>query len=427
MINCAQKLLKQANTALQEYASAHSGASFWEQLESLGGLSLQTLSLERDAEFFAEINSVLNVVTTIIVHPHIVNQRESIIIRAEQAHGLTPDMFLDTVHDQQLWKDKRGVMTPQEVYYYQNVDDLCNYENRFVVHLLDKIGAQIADYNRFYDYMLRKAAKDRSLVEEGSRLEALVVRLETLSKKLRRIKNTFFYRVVSQSNTNFTRVEATNVLKHNRAYSLCFRFYVRNITYTDEQAQAEDLTNYCYTRLLLALKQSDFAPVGKASEEMGIVRHVRLQNAQFAVQVERFPQPDGLLVTVRNKALSPAAASRNLLLMDGTVDFAVVAQQLPNLPADVAVDAIGLWDLATVDGGVNMQNVGGATETELLVRYVSAKTRMLPASRTIYEKHCPVCGGRDLAAGEEQLHCSSCGCTYSFVGDSLWLSKTSSL
>lgn len=426
MIYFAQKLLQKNVLALREYASGHAdAASFWRDIRGLELEGLQQLGLNKDGAFFAEIDSVLNVITTIIIHPHIVNERETVIIRAEQAYGLTPDMFIDTVHDQKLWKDKRGVMTPQEVYYRQNCDELNNYENRFIVHLLDKIGTQIGEYQAFYDYMLRKSAQDSSLVEVGSQMEALVVKLERVAKKLRRIKNTFFYREVSKANTSFVRVEATNVLKHNRAYNQCFRFYMRNITYGEEKAQAVDLANYYFTRLISAFEICGFTHAGGAEpvpcQNGSIVHPVHLQSADFTADVSPAPQFDGIWVDISHRACGNII-SHNLLLLDGTVGFDGVRRLLPSLPKDAAVDAVSVWDLAAVEpNGVKVINLGSPDETQLLVEYIKDKTRLYTASKAIYQTHCPVCGGRDVTAGGDVIRCNACRSAYCFAGDKLWL------
>ncbi len=425
MIHCAEKLLKATHAAIGEYASAHGDdVSFWRDIGSLEQLSLQELSLKNDAEFFTEINSVLNVITTIIVHPHIVNERETIILRAEQAHGLTPEMFLDTVHDQRLWKDKRGVMTPAEVYYFQNIDRLTNYENRFIAHLLDRIGEQLNDYGKFYDLLLGNLSRDDALTADGSELERLVLRLETLSKKVRRIKNTFFYREVSKANTAFTHVEATNVLKHNRLYNHCFRFYVRYVTYGDEQVRALDLGVYFFTRMLIALQRCGFQLASRGAQRadrpMGAMF---FDSPDFVLKLKAAPRFGGMLLTIKSKE-NRDLRSRNLLLFDGTADFGTVRRNLADYPKDeTSVEAVNLWDLAYAEGDVLPQNTAKTTEAGLMERYLGNKVRTLAASRNLYENRCPVCGGKEISEQDGRRTCDRCGSVWCFLQDKIWFIK----
>lgn len=446
MIQCEEKLLKSIIGNIKEYALQHSDdVSFYRDIGDLSRLSLQRISLQNDNVFFDNINAVLNVITTIIKHPHIVNARETIILRAEQAHGLTPEMFLDTVHDQRLWKDKRGVMTPAEVYYFQNIDELKNYENRFVVHLLDIISSQVNDYLKFYDFILGKLSSGSTLTQDNSTLEKQYNRLESLAKKVRRIKDTYFYKEVSKSNTHFTRIETTNVLKHNRSYAFCYRFYVENVTYGDEQARASDMAVYYFTRLLLALKSHNFELVPnaqqvavtatvaseqatrrRASREKPIIRPMTFENDDFILWLESANKLGGMFITLEPKALGEQGRAKNLLVFDSSLDFEEVQKKLDayHKSGATAIDAINLWDAAYVEDNVRPLNLGRMTESALLRRYIKDKTRMLKASRSIYEKHCPACGARDVTSeGEHYYICRNCGTHYTFVGDSIWFTK----
>ena len=423
MIHCAEKLLKATHTAIGEYASAHGDdASFWRDIGMLEGLSLQELSLKNDADFFQEINSVLNVITTIIIHPHIDNERETIILRSEQAHGLTPEMFLDTVHDQRLWKDKRGEMTPAEVYYFQNVDRLPNYENRFIVHLIDQIVGQLNDYTKFYDYLLKTLSRDDDLTLDGSELETLIGRLETLSKKARRIKRTYFYREVSKNGAALSHVEATNVLKHNRLYNYCFRFYVRYVTYGDEQARADDLCAYFFTRMLLALQRAGYSLLSEGNET-GAVRTMTFGSSGFTLKLKATPKYHGLSLLVTNRE-DESLRSKNLLLFDGAADFGTVRRNFAEYPKKgTNVEAVNVWDLAYVEGDVLPRDTKKADEIGLLAQYLADKTKMVKASRSIYAARCPVCGGKDVTAEDDFHTCGRCGSEWYFIGDRAWFAK----
>lgn len=447
MIHCEEKLLKSIISSVKQYASEHTDdVSFYRDITDLQSLSLQRVSIKSDLEYFEEINKLLSVITTIIVHPHIVNARETIIIRAEQSHGLTPEMFHDTVLDQKLWKDKNGVMTPAEVYYFQNVDDLKNYENRFVVHLIDIIAAQLADYVKFYDFLVGTLVQGNILTQDNSALDKAYVRLSSLTKKVRRIKSTYFYREVSKANTRFTRIETTNVLIHNRAYNDCYRFYLRNVTYGDEEARANDMAVYYFTRLLLALRACGFQIDEEAARQTpilslddrinrrakyntpkteNIVRPMKFTSENFNVTLEGAQKYGGIFVTVEPKALKESKA-KNLIVFDSTISFEEVEKNLGKYKKSgaTAVDAVTLWDAAYVEDTIRSRNRGGISENAIILKYLEDKTQLIKASRQIYETHCPACGGKDVRAiGEYAFRCPACDTMYTFVEENIWFTK----
>lgn len=446
MIHCEEKLLKSIISDIKRYASQHTDdVSFYRDITDLQGLSLQRISIKSDLEYFEEINKLLSIVTTIIIHPHIVNARETIIIRAEQAHGLTPEMFHDTVLDQRLWKDKKGVMAPAEVYYFQNVDGLINYENRFVVHLIDVVASQLSDYAKFYDFLVGTLVQGNILTQDNSALDKAYDRLATLSKKVKRIKGTYFYREISKENTQFTRIESTNVLIHNRAYNSCYRFYLRNVTYGDEEARANDMAIYYFTRILLALRACAFqinegsarqTPIINFDEHKNITKHgapkaeiisrpVEFTSENFNVTVEGAQKYGGLFVTVEPKALKEIKA-KNLIVFDSTISFEEVEKNRAKYKKSgaTAVDAVTLWDAAYVEDKVRSRNRGGISENAMILKYIEDKTRLIKASRQIYETHCPACGGKDVRAiSGITYRCPACNTDYTFVDENIWFTK----
>lgn len=426
MIHCQEALLKSAVGHIAAYAEAHpDAASYYGGIDALAPLSLQGASLRNELDFLQEVDRILSVITTIIVHPHILNARETVIVRAEQAYGITPEMFSDTVRDQKLWKEKRGVMTPSEVYYFRNVDELANYENRFIVHLLDAISAQLASDTKALDTLIGTVRRG-ALTEEHSQLEALYRGLGALSKKLRRIRATQFYRIVSKSNTRFARVEATNLFKHDRAYGACYRFYLRNMTYAGDEARADDMAVYFSTRLLLALKTLGYELIGEdhVCDEALQMLSMTFENANFFVALERAEEYGGVYVLVRPKAAEGGHAARNLLVFDPTPDFSQTGKELERLRASgAAVDAVNLWDVAYVEDAVQPLGMRGTDENGLLLHYLKDKTRLQKGSRQIYETHCPACGGRDVSAERDRFRCAACKTEYIFLGEGIWFPK----
>ena len=86
------------------YAKKHEDAiSFYRHLDELNCPSLSTISFSSDLKFFEECQFILNVVISIIAHPHLSNKGEDIVLRAEQVSQLSSDMYIKTKKAPQLW------------------------------------------------------------------------------------------------------------------------------------------------------------------------------------------------------------------------------------------------------------------------------------------------------------------------------------
>lgn len=444
MIHCEEKFLKSIMASIKKYASEHvDDESFYADIADLQSLSLQKISIISDLEYFEEINKLLNVITTITVCPHIVNAHERIIIRAGQAHGLTPQMFHDTVLNSKLWQVKNGTMTPAEVYYFQNIDDIKNYENRFVVYLVNVVCAQLAEYVKFYDFLVGTLVQGSILTQDNSALDKAYERLSSLAKKVKHIKATYFYREVCKITPRFTCVGLTNVLIHNRAYNACYRFYLKNVTYGDEEARASDMAIYYFTRILIALRACGFEPESKktqhistvllgyslknkaATNEKNIDCSINFTSENFNVSLQGASKFGGIFVTVEPKTNKNVKA-KNLIVFDSTVGFEEVQKNLGKYKRSgaTAVDAVTLWDAAYVDDCVSSRNRGGISENAIILKYIQDKTRLIKASKQIYRTHCPACGGRDVHAIDKHTYsCPSCGTDYAFVDKNIWFKK----
>lgn len=422
MIHCEEKLLRSVNESIKKYAlSRPDNRSFYEDIALLEALSLQSVSLNKDLIYFDEINKLFGAIITVIRRPFIVNESETVILRAEQSYGLTPEMFRETVKDTKLWKDKRGVITPKEVFYFQNIDELVNYENRFIVYLIDIVSSQLVGYVKFYDFLIGTIGSG-GLVQDQSELEVAYIKLNALYKKIRRIKETDFYKIVNKANTSFTHVEPTNVFKHNRAYGECYRFFVNNVTYSDDEARNKDLSAYFFTRLLCALRSGGYEFVDGEKAGGKVVRKMNFESDEFRITVDEAKDYGGLAIEVTHKG--EAITAFNLLVFDGSPEFEEVEKRLDDYKTSgfTSVDAVTAWDAAYVDESVVSSASGGVSENELLIRYLSDKTKTVKASRRIYEEHCPVCGSKDIAIGET-YRCGNCGSEYTFAGEKIWLTK----
>ena len=131
-----ESYLKRTVSKLNKYALQHTNyADFFDGLDELSIVPLQDLSFKSDLKYFDDLNFICSVIASIIAHPHISNTGEHIVVRTEQANSISSETFRMTMRDPTLWTDEGIRMIPEYLYYYQNIDELCIYENIFIVSL----------------------------------------------------------------------------------------------------------------------------------------------------------------------------------------------------------------------------------------------------------------------------------------------------
>ena len=124
--------------------------SFYSNLDVLSDKSIQDLSFTNDVKFFNSINFILSVITSIVVRPHIANKREEVIIRSDLVSSFPSESFKLTMQDPSLWKIKDFEYYPEYLHYFQNVDELNIYENRFICMVIDLIDEELRKMREFY-------------------------------------------------------------------------------------------------------------------------------------------------------------------------------------------------------------------------------------------------------------------------------------
>ena len=192
-----QNAILQLNTYQKKFTKI---SEFYHNLDTLEIPSLQNLSFEKDNEFFDEVSLILSVIASIIAKPHLSNKGEDIILRAEQAGHLSNESFQKVLKDSSLWKEKSLEMVPEYVHHYQYTDDIKIYENLFIGMLVNLIDEELIKYYNFYLNLVPSIDlnNDYSLVDTKNAEEALK-KLDRLNRKIRYIKNTYFYKEGSRN------------------------------------------------------------------------------------------------------------------------------------------------------------------------------------------------------------------------------------
>jgi hypothetical protein len=373
-----------------------------ERLRALGEMSLQSFSIEHDRAFLREVSSVLNVVVSIIYHPHLSNKREEVIIRVEQAQQVGQESFHATLRDAKLWKKHDLQMIPEEIHYYQHEDELRIYENRFIGFLVDVIDRELAKFSAFYLSRLPTlTAMDETL--DPKEIGETIVEIDRLRRKTQFIKNTHFYKEVSRGKPISAKIQPTNILLKDRLYRFCFKFYRAIARYEDAAAAKRALRAYYMILLFKELTSLGFTPVSSKAGQYCFERD------DFGLSL-KYAGDGALSMSVKCHAMSDAKSTHVL-------DFSVESERgrdvgEPDAACD-GVEIISAWDRSYADSGEIFGTKSG-TEAELIRAWLLSKINMVAADKNIYERYCPVCRSRGIDRTDGVYTCPACDTRYMF-------------
>ncbi len=411
--------------------------SFFERIGTFEPEPLQDLSFKSDLSYFDEISFVLSVITSIISHPHISTQNENIILRTEFANSVSAETFRETLRDPKLWKKEGLHMTPEYVHYHQSIDNLCIFENVFVVMLVKLLSAELGKYADFYASLIRTFSGQDQLSLDEHNVSVALAKIRTLNKKLRYIRNTRFYKEINRKYKTPHTVHPTNILLKDRLYNYCFKFYRTLITYPDKTALMQDFSIHYYMLLLKSLSARGFVLCGECGElifdENGSLKPVpmALENALYRVRFEPYGENQGIVLTVEHKWIKQEGArhSRHLLLFSPQSSFSDVDEGAAEDTSYTTVEAISLWNMAYVENGTVPVYRNPLSEQEVMDEWLSCKLSASRASMALYRTFCPSCQSPNVNADEHYVrHCSQCGSQFAFFKDeegheNLWFLK----
>lgn len=423
-----ESYIKRTVAQLNTYAAKHDAyLDFYGNIESFETEQLQDLSFQSDLSYFDRISFILNVITSIIAHPHISNKTEDIILRAELVNSVSPETFQETLRDSALWSFDGVRMVPENVHYHQNVDDLRIYENVFVVMLVKLIAAELNKYTDFYASLIETFHGQSQLSLDENNVSVALFRIQKLQKKIHYIKNTRFYKVINKEPTNLPSVHPTNILLKDRLYNYCFKFYRSLVTYPDKQALMHDFALYYCTMLMRSLHRNGFCVVGECEKlnfdqnQCLTIPKMTFENAQYLVHFEIYGENEGLLFTIKNKSVNRpiAATATHLLLFCTQSSFGDVIDSLERLKNYTTVEAISLWNTAYVETRLTKVYQNPLSEQEVVNQWLLGKLSESRASLGLYRTFCPVCQKASVSADEDELqHCASCHSVFTFFKDS---------
>lgn len=420
-----ESYIKRTVEQLNIFAAEQDGyKGLYDHIDSFATEPLQDLSFRSDLTYFDKISFILNVITSIISHPHISNKTEDIILRAELASSSTPETFQETMRDFGLWKFNGVAMVPEQVHYHQNIDNLRIYENVFIVMLVKLIASELTKYMDFYSSLIETFRGQSQLSLDENNVSVALFRIQSLSKKLRYIQNTRFYKEINKAPTYLRVVYPTNILLKDRLYNYCFKFYRSLVTYPDKDVLMHDFALYYCTLLMRALRRRGFEPVEACgtlnfdAQQGPAFPAMKLENAHYRVHFEPFGTNQGILFEIENKSVTRKAAAhaRHLLLFSPQSSFG----DIPEVAREdyTTVEAISLWNMAYVEQTVRPVYRNPLSEEEVVDEWLSGKLSASRASSDLYRTFCPSCQKAGVSVDDDDRRtCAHCGSVFTFFAD----------
>ena len=421
MIATGQLQFKSNARAAEEFISQNGGlVGAYSHAESAGDFSLQKISYEEDCSYFKEALSLLGIILSIAEKPHVSTRREEVFARIEQAGQLSADDFKRVCRDGSLWK-RRGVkMVPEELYYFRNEDELCIYENRFIVLLIDLIGKEITELKRVYGERLPRIGENTDELYAGDAGMALDF-ARNIEKRVAYLKNTGFYKIVGKEKPLKGRISPTNILLKDLKYRACFKFYNGFLKYQCEGEEAEDLRSILKIYILKSLKK-----LGFDLKEGKNLNEYKACGKEFSLNFD-FNKKGAVILDVTHK-ISKKNVKYVLFAEDGR--SAEAAEEFASGDDGknfCSVEVIGEWSLK--DGVTHeLLSRAGQTEEEMIYSWLTSKIRLIRADSSVYKKYCPACGVSGVYENDGDFTCPNCGTRYAFTQNSsgesvIWICK----
>lgn len=428
------------NSQLDGFKSSFkSFSAYYRNIGQLDINSLQDVACQIDRDYLRRLSTILQIITSIIAKPHISGKREEIVARVEQAKQLSNEEFTRVLRDGSMWKRYDMKLVPEHVYYYQNIDELAIYENRFICLVIDTIFKELTSYLSFYIKMLPSLKNNILKSLDTKRPELMLSSVELMLRRVNYIKNTRFYKEVSATKPISKNIQRTNILLKDMLYSRVYRFY-REFYSTDEKPLSHKLVCKYYTALILKdlaargfslsedkaadSAKSDFEPSDAACIENADISapFATLCDERFSVSLSNFNDCDGLVISVTDKISEKTA--RHLLQMSAEVDFSDVTVKIEGFDT---VDAASEWAVVTAENVVGSYDAI-YTEADIVKNYLDGLLAVMTVSGDVYTRYCPVCLAKRPIVSDDVCVCPSCTSHYVFTKNAdgekaVWLTR----
>lgn len=382
-------------------------SSYYSKINQLNISRLQEGVINRDLDYLKRVSTILHVIISICAKPHLNNRQEEIVARIEEAKKLENEDFSRVLKDGSLWKKYGIKMVPERVYYYQNVDLLAIYENRFIVLTIECLEAELDDYANFYVKLLPQITSGQVNLDNQAVAEKILKYIWQLKRRINYLKNTHFYKEVSKAKRISRNIERTNILLKDPLYSRVFRFY-RKYLYTQERFLDYDFfKSYVEFYIHKELYARGFRL------ENGL-----LVNKNFEISFEDYLTNRGIIFNIKSRDNGLIATHLlQLSLSNWFSDIEKVQQKFDTIeaicPFGLAINERKFSSFDTI-----------LSEEKIISNYLDTKLNYMVLPTDIYGKYCPCCHAKSPLEQEGVYTCTSCSSRYLYQsatdGYSLW-------
>ncbi len=404
----------------------------YENIQNFNNSSLQTLSYENDIKFLGELSFILSVIASIVARPTINVTVEDVILRQDQAPSIQPEHFQKIFQDIQLWKRKEAKMMPEYIHYSQSIDKIETYENCFVAMLINKIDDELNKYYDFYVMQLKTFDRSEKNSLTADEAYAALTKVEKLFKRVKYIKNSYFYKRVSKVKFKLENIKLTNILLHNRLYNYCYKFYLKLKSYSEGAKLTNEFNLYYFFLLLNVLSKNNYVldPLEEVEDSLTLQKNENFKLPTLVFKKEDFvltlkKEKNGFLVDIISNQLKKSRnfVSKNYLTFDVDHSFvttkSLVRTDYFENKKYLNIDSISIRGRSFVnnDNSLEIVDENPAPEAELLERWLAEKTTTAYASKAVYERFCPICKSRDIYHEKNNYNCMHCKSKYTFFKD----------
>lgn len=384
------------------------------------------------------IESCLPQLIEVVRAPYIILKSEYTQVRTELASNLTPQGIQMTVKDPKLWKKKGKKIVPEYVYAKTNEDEYNTYENRVVRSLIDKVirflnlpmeYAKDGVKNMYEAYFQSSSLNKLDLVKlidsdlyknSDPRSFTDYKKLFYLRGKLTQLRNSSFYKIMSNCPRFSGRPEATNLFIHNANYHGCFKlwrfldeFYAGLSLLTLEQQKSVYCAFVslamidCYVRQgFKIIKDVQFSQIEKDFR----LQDFCLTNDLFNVVINA--DPDKITVLVQCAKMR----SQQTTVIELHTDISE-----PYSKNNQFVVSMHKTDYSDRAACVVPGNKNSLKDLESIVR---CTVFTFEADKSIYSRLCLICGSNVLDDKGYFYKCEDCGAVYSFIDDkTVWINQ----
>ena len=394
---------------LNKYKKAYKDpVDYYNNLDSLDLESLQTLSFVQDNAFFDEISFILNVIASIIAHPHLANKGEDIIVRSELAGHISTESFQRTFREPSMWKEKNLEMVPEYVHHFQYTDEIKIYENIFIGMIVKILDQEVNEYLEFYHQLIPSIdANNTEDFLENENTEIALSKLSILKRKIRFIKDSHFYKEVSKVKFEQKNLQPTNILVKDRLYNYCYRFYKKFIQYIDKESLLRDFGIYYYNLLLKSFKAKGYkldeskrlTAVSTSFKDNGYFIQLNLENRKSSILLKIGLKEDEYI----SKHRLVLNTEREIEEFDKTNTQNILTTQFATL-----------WNIKDIEDSNNNIFKNSLKEQEIADYWIENKLTERCIKQQMFVKYCPVCKNSGIEEKNGVYSCSECKTIYTF-------------